>query len=460
LHEESGVLDGKSKYYIVRDGKKYAIFNIDDPHEPVSQWWDQIHLKGLVNGKSEYYIVVYDPERTDWLADLSNSARASIFHISNPNKPISGWWNEIYENGLVEGVSDYYIVHHDGKEAIFHKDNPYEPVSQWWKTISHNGLCIGWSNYYIATNDNDQCAIFYKDNPNEPVSLWWDGIYEDGLVHGKSEYYIVQNSNMEEAIFHINNPNTPVSEWWNQILLGGLYKGSCDYYIAQDSHKQYAIFHKDIPEEPVSNWWDEIHCNALFQGTSYYYIAQVVEEEGEGTKAIFHIDNPDEPISDWHFDIAPLGLLNGTTQCYAVMPSENSNIQVYHVNDTTSPLYEIPFKDISFLLHIDDKIAIYVKNRQLMIYDALWEQEKTIAPLSDKTAKLVYSYTVDTYTTDNLIHKYLQNDFIPIVFNNSCCLYTLNSDSVKEFDSTQNAERYIREIILNKEAETNIMRLY
>ena len=188
----------------------------------------------------------------------------AIFYIDNKGnkKQISKWWDLIFSNGLIEGKSDYYIAQQDNEQAIFHKDDPEHPISKWWKgiggiealnddffgvpSIFEAGLVEGESDYYLALRKEDhKWAIFHKDDPEHPISGWWRIIDMNGLLNGKNDYYKVENDDNEQAIFHKDDPDQPISKWLYEIYSLGLLEGKSDYYIAQNKDLYIYIFHKD-----------------------------------------------------------------------------------------------------------------------------------------------------------------------------------------------------------------------
>jgi len=95
----------------------------------------------------------------------------AIFHKNSNAGPVSGWWPDIHVNGLVEGRSKYYVVtNYKGKMAAFHVDSPDTPISQWWKFIfPFGGVFIEVSEYYEVKDDSGVTMKFHKDDPNNPV---------------------------------------------------------------------------------------------------------------------------------------------------------------------------------------------------------------------------------------------------------------------------------------------------
>ena len=163
---------------------------------------------------------------------------------------VSGWWQHININAENSEV-EYYIAYDSEYEcAIFHIDNPNEPVSQWWREIGIYGLLSGQSDYYTAQNQNREWAIFHKDNPNEPITQWWDKIYGNDVLQGKSEYYMTRDYKYERAIFHINNLYEPISDWHNYIFPLGLINGTSEYY-ATSNKSAIQIYHYTNKTQPV-----------------------------------------------------------------------------------------------------------------------------------------------------------------------------------------------------------------
>ena len=137
-----------------KDKYEYAIFYIDDNgnEKQISKEWYFIYPDGLVDyseSKSEYYIVQRDDDKK------------AIFHKDDPEHPISKWWNDIYTFGLVNGESDYYIVLRNIGGyfifLIFHKDNKNFPVF-----ISDSGEEI--QNVLNKIKDLSPLEAFFKYN--------------------------------------------------------------------------------------------------------------------------------------------------------------------------------------------------------------------------------------------------------------------------------------------------------
>ena len=426
----------------------------------ISNLWDHIERCGLIEGKSEYYLV--QDKYSKW----------AIFHKDNPNQPITQWWYGIEKDGLAEGESEYYIVanKYDPQYAIFHKDNPNEPITQWWKKIKASGVLKNKSEYYIAENQNYQQAIFHKDNPYVSISHWWKEIEAPGLLKGTSKYYIATRQHWDTAIFHIDNPDEPVSKSNIYISKQGLVNGQSNYYIARNHNWQCAIFYKDDPDTAISKYWDNIYSYGLVSNQSEYYIAEMQNRQ----QAIFHINNPDKPITNLHRYIYPFGLVNGSSECYATLSQKDPVIQIYHPNDISQPLYELPKKQIeSVLLYVNSEYALYLGQHHLMMYDAINMQHKDIGALPKNlqsiTQKIYYQtseYAVATTTTSRLISDYMHHGFMPIVIKNYRSKHTHNylltadGNYIQKFDNTQEMIEYIQQEISKKTSSYDMLRLY
>ncbi len=386
---------------------------------------------------------------------------------SDTKKPVSGWWDWIY---IQSKISEYYIAkNHSNQYAIFHINNPAQPISQWWDWIELLGLSTEQLEYYIVKNQNGKRAIFHISDPYKPISQWWDWIETCGLIKGQSAYYIVKNQNDGYAIFHRNHPNIPISQWWHAIIReDGLIKGESDYYIVIDNWK-HAIFHRNYPNIPISQWWDYIEPYGLVKGQSDYYIVQ-----NHNLKyALFYKDNLDEPIAHWHDYIYPCGLINNTSECYAVIDKEASAIQIYHPDDISQPLYMLNKVNRKLLLYFDDKVALYLTTKYLMMYDAITMKHNIIGPLSEKMQKIIHklsrrytTYNIDINITSQLIADYMQHNFLPIVCNDTenyyCYLYTADGNYIGRFSNTQDMIDYIQQEIAktNKNPSYDMLRLY
>ncbi len=537
----TGLIKGKTEYYLVRDDKKgYAIFHINDPDKPVSGWWSNIRINGVTSGETDYYVVT-----KTFIDYIENKpiirSREAIFHIDNPNEPVSQWWDNVYATRCLQGKSEYYrAVNEEGLMAIFHIGNPHQPISQWYKYIDDEGAAEGKTNYYLAENQEGQKAIFAIGNPDEPITQWWSKIYCSSFLEGKSPYYLavdaqagkqaifhidnpyhpvsqwwkevtanafldhgpyyaVLNDKKEEAIFRIDNPDTPVSRWWRYIDEQGLLWGKSSLYIAFDRNKKCAIFHKDSPDQPLSQWWDDINASMLLSGDSSYYIAT----NKENKKAIFHISNAEEPVSKWYFEIYAKELLKGNTEYYiarhnfqyhifhqddkatpirsfsqvyglgifyehspyfVAIDSKSGRPLVFHISDPTFPLYEIPLTDVRQILFANEQYAFLVKDLQLMVYQAFPSNKLEALTEASRYIEQIFAEEgnkISIFSTEPLIQKYLKYDLVPIETLKRCYLFDIKGNLINTFSQMSEMEKYIRDNIVRKNnINTDMMILY
>jgi hypothetical protein len=107
--------------------------------------------------------------------DRNRDSKEAIFDESGIQ--ISDWWFHIWENGLVNGKSDFYIVsREDAKEAIFHISGIQ--ISEWWYDIKLNGLVSGTSNDYIVENEKHEFKTLTFDKTKFIMDQLKNKIYE------------------------------------------------------------------------------------------------------------------------------------------------------------------------------------------------------------------------------------------------------------------------------------------
>lgn len=197
-----------------------------------------------------YQVMVYKERLTH---------KEAIFDLKGNQK--SKWWMGIH---MIN--EEYYLVDH-GTRAIFHIDNPDEPVSKWWGYIVFRS-----TPYYLAvdmdtTTNYIKHAIFHVDDPEKPISKWWDEILPIGLVNGESPYYLARIIRLDHdedlyAIFHVDDPEKPVSGWWININAYDFLTGRSQYYRVQREDYFTAVFRiVDKKEEQVTEWEDIIETN-------------------------------------------------------------------------------------------------------------------------------------------------------------------------------------------------------
>ncbi len=187
----------KEKYVLKRTNLGEAIF--DQTGKQISQWWDEVESIGLREGTTIYYLST----RYNSAKDITAQA---IFHIDNPNEPISQWHSGIRYGGLlIDDSSDYYVAFHypykhscaGVKFAIFHKDYPDEPVSKWHDLIGDLGLINNTSQCYVAkANNYPYFQVYHVDNPDIPIyELPFTNIGIEHILHVNSGFTVLYSKN-------------------------------------------------------------------------------------------------------------------------------------------------------------------------------------------------------------------------------------------------------------------------
>jgi len=106
---EDGLVNGGSQYYVATKDRGVgcrdtAIF--DKEGRQVSDWFEDIRSNsGLVKGGSKYYIceeMIREKNR------LKLKKKQAIFDLDGHQ--VSMWFDEIIEEGLINGVSEYYFA--------------------------------------------------------------------------------------------------------------------------------------------------------------------------------------------------------------------------------------------------------------------------------------------------------------------------------------------------------------
>jgi hypothetical protein len=229
------------------DNTEYYIFSVHDKR--LITKGKEVRAYAFLQGDSDYFMV------------KNGDLKEAIFD-KNGNQ-ISDWYFRIKPYGLIDGVSDYYIVDENNKQTIFYKDG--RQIAEWFDWVFTDGLVSGQSNYYIARK-NHKYAIFHKSG--KQVSDWFDHIHEKGLVVGESNYYIAER-NGEKAIFHKNGQQ--ISDWYDYVDSYGLINNRSDYCIVEKDDKE-AIFYKNGYQ--VTDWFDSIYPVGLIDGKTKYYIGE------------------------------------------------------------------------------------------------------------------------------------------------------------------------------------------
>jgi len=84
------------------------------------------------------------------------------YAIFNGDVQITEWFDDIVEDGLVEGESNYFIVRKNGKESIYqYKDGIVQKITDDFDGVWSDGLVQGQSNFFIVV-ENDTKFIYHK----------------------------------------------------------------------------------------------------------------------------------------------------------------------------------------------------------------------------------------------------------------------------------------------------------
>jgi hypothetical protein len=320
--------------------------------------WDWWLKRGFIvitfpgsHGNSRYYILnakskkfIAGGERLEVKADFFLIGQSDYFMAGNKHigyaiydkdgNQISGFYDKIGEEGLVDGQSDYYVAGKDGKVAIFDKNG--NQITDWYDEIMPYGLVINQSDYYWAKKDN-KYAIFDKDG--QRISDWFDHIEGYG-----SNYYLVEQDGWKTILYQ---DGEQVTDWFDDIGKEGLLEGFTDYYIAEKDD-QKAIFYKDVGQ--ITDWFDDVYPEGLVTGHSGCYIARK-----KGKEAIFDIDGI--RISGWFDAVFPYGLVFGQSDYYVVKKRERDKLkEFYYIHKLGSKKSIGPFKEILDWGFIEDFI--------------------------------------------------------------------------------------------------------
>lgn len=216
-----------------------------------------LNLKDAKAGKTEYCIVTRE------------DGKQAIF-TKDRTQQISGWWNRIYEEGLVNGKSDYYIVRNDeGKESVMHK-NGTRVVSWVSKVYLGDGVPLGAvsgvSDYIVSIKDDGLVDIYnVKNHTVYPLKI--DAISLSGFLIGQSDYAVVKKFG---RVAVVDKEFKKPSDWYDRVFVAGVISGESEYYLAEKDMKK-AIF--SIQGKQVSGWYENIYCRDLLAGKSHYFLA-------------------------------------------------------------------------------------------------------------------------------------------------------------------------------------------
>lgn len=238
-----------SVYFVAikKDNEKGCrIYNINNPNTPISnKLFGSIYTcYGLFKNESDYF-------------------QASLFEL-DPNKygeqifdkninPITKKYKHICAKGLLQGKSNYYvgcentsflkeyeeicdingnkIISNDQLNKILNIEN--------CKISQQSGLLLNNSNYIIISiidDDNSIKEAIYDTTKNELVSKFHDRIIEYGLNTNTSNFYLVENKDNNDlksftmSLYHKNDPNIPVITH-DRILAKGMLEGKIKYIL-------------------------------------------------------------------------------------------------------------------------------------------------------------------------------------------------------------------------------------
>ena len=182
-----GLVSGKSNYYIARNDDLTAKLVHLEQGVIIERAVD-IRPDGLVNGESKYF-VVFDGEK-DILCEIDGRHVKKLFSAES-----------IWPDGLLKGESEYVIASFEDGEALYHKD---ELILSKKKAIQSVGLIKGKSKYVVVKELDNTWSIY--DNEGNLIASKFEKIFNSGLINGKSNF-VAAIRDGEPIIFHIDYPN-------------------------------------------------------------------------------------------------------------------------------------------------------------------------------------------------------------------------------------------------------------
>ncbi len=182
-------------YQIVRKG--YRFYFIDEHGNQITEDFGFIFESGASRGESQYFIAteetVYDKEKPT--IAMKNSKWA-IYDIKTGNR-VTDYYDWITTKGLVQGQSPYFRVESNKMEALFTLD---KQVTKWFRKIRDRGALTGESNYYWA-KEKTHYAL-YDIRTGEKLTEDYKSSVIAGAVIGKGD--LIVGSYGDEIFFIVD----------------------------------------------------------------------------------------------------------------------------------------------------------------------------------------------------------------------------------------------------------------
>lgn len=128
-------------------------FGDKEPLSPELRW---ISNEGVLNNESIYYVGQKE----------ENEKRVEAIFSINSRKPITSWYDSIYQRGVVKGQSKYYLVSKNKLEAICNIKQE-DPITDWFDSIEkfgdQNDVVDGKTNFFIGSK-NKKCYLIHINN--------------------------------------------------------------------------------------------------------------------------------------------------------------------------------------------------------------------------------------------------------------------------------------------------------
>ncbi len=170
-------------YRIVRERNRF--YFIEEMGKKITQDFGYIFESGASRGESPYFIAteetVYDKEKPTVAMKHSKWA---IYDIRTGHR-VTDFYDWITTKGLVQGQSPYFRVEKDKMEALFTLEGQ---VTRWFRKIRDRGALTGESNYFWA-KEKAHYAL-YDIRTGEKLTEDYKSSVIAGAVVGRGDYIV------------------------------------------------------------------------------------------------------------------------------------------------------------------------------------------------------------------------------------------------------------------------------
>ncbi|NPA51866.1 MAG: hypothetical protein GXO22_03125 [Aquificae bacterium] len=169
-------------YKLIKDGNRFYFV---ENNQRITEDFGYIFESGAPRGESPYFIATKQPVLKEERPTIAMKRSKWAIYDIRTRKRVTQYYDWITTKGLVQGQSIYFRAELDKHEAIFTLENQ---VTKWFRKIRDRGVLTGESSYYWA-KEKTHYALYDIDTGKKLTEDYKSSVIA-GAVIGKGSYIV------------------------------------------------------------------------------------------------------------------------------------------------------------------------------------------------------------------------------------------------------------------------------